>query len=128
MAKSLSARIAARRSQDQRRGKHRAEFLGVREQVGKALADGWPMLAIWETLRVEGKISAGYESFRRYVKRLVVDQAAKRGWNDDIRKKTKEATRGKPATAGLRQQLEKSTTGKRGFDDYNSVPNEEELF
>lgn len=62
MAKSLSERIAQRVSakQPSRTGKNRASFLAVRDDVRKALDDGWPVKVIWDTLRDEGKIEFGY--------------------------------------------------------------------
>ena len=128
MAKSLSARIAQRQAQGARNGKNKAAFLAVRDQVRKALDDGWSMFAIWETLHDERKILTSYESFRRQVKRLIVVQRSKRGWEHDLVKKEKEKNMGKPASAGVRQNDNKTaTTGLRGFV-YNPVPNEEELF
>ena len=126
MAKSLSARIAQRKAQGARNRKNKAAFLAVRDQVRKALDDGWSMFAIWETLHDEKKILTSYESFRRHVKRLIVVQRSKRGWEHDLVKKEKNM--GTPASAGVRQKDNKTaTTGLRGFV-YNPVPDEEELF
>ena len=126
MAKSLSARIAQRKAQGARNRKNKAAFLAVRDQVRKALDDGWSMFAIWETLHDEKKILTSYESFRRHVNRLIVVQRSKRGWEHDLVKKEKNM--GTPASAGVRQKDNKTaTTGLRGFV-YNPVPNEEELF
>ena len=69
MAKSLSDRIAERMSarKPTGAGKNRAEFLAMRNDVKKAMDDGWPVKVIWETLRDEGKISFGYDAFIGYV-------------------------------------------------------------
>jgi Family of unknown function (DUF5338) len=107
---------------------NRAAFLALRDEVKQALDDGWPIKEIWETLHEEGGIAFSYTVFCRYVKRLIVVQRSKRGWEDDLVKKQKEKNMGKPASAGLRQKDNKTaTTGLRGFV-YNPVPNEEELF
>ena len=73
MAKSLSERIAERMSarKPTGAGKNRAEFLAMRNDVKKAMDDGWPVKVIWETLRDEGKISFGYDAFIGYVNRLI---------------------------------------------------------
>ena len=73
MAKSFSEHIALRVSarQPSRTGKNRASFLAVRNDVRKALDDGWPVKAIWDTLRDEGKIEFGYDAFIGYVNRLI---------------------------------------------------------
>lgn len=125
MAKDLSARIAARRSQSARRGRHKAAFIVLRDQVEKALAKNWPIYAIWETLYAEGKVTAGYESFRRYVRRLILNQPSKRGWEHDLAKKEPERNRSKPSPEGVRQQHVKAT-GIREFK-FDPVPKKEEL-
>jgi len=76
MAKSLSERIAvrAKAAKQSKGGKNRAIMLALREDIKGALADGWPIKAIWETLHEEGKVLFGYQSFRNYVNRLILDQ------------------------------------------------------
>ncbi|MDR8093137.1 hypothetical protein KPB05_37405 [Burkholderia gladioli] len=74
MAKSLSERIAERaRTQKApgRGGKNRATFLALRQDIAKALADGWSARAVWETLKEEGKIDFSYDPFTKYVKQLI---------------------------------------------------------
>lgn len=73
MAKSLSERIAERMStkQPSQAGKNRAAFLAVRDDVKKALNDGWPVKVVWATLRDEGRIAFGYDAFIKYVNQLV---------------------------------------------------------
>jgi hypothetical protein len=79
MAKSLSERIAERVRQRKappgRGGENRAAFLALRDDIAKALADGWSARAIWETLRAEGKIRFSYDPFTRYVKKLIEQPA-----------------------------------------------------
>lgn len=69
--KTLTERIADRaKTVPSSRGKNRASFLAVRDEVADALKD-WPVKAIWETLRAEGKIEFGYDAFISYVNRHI---------------------------------------------------------
>ena len=69
----LSERILMRVKQSNatRKAKNFAAFLAQREQIRLSLADGWPILQIWETLHQEGKITTGYPAFCRQVKRWI---------------------------------------------------------
>lgn len=85
MVKSLSERIAARavekKSPPQSHGdenQNRAIFLALRPDVKQALEDGWPIKSIWETLHEEGKVTFGYDAFRRYTKRLILLSAGQK--------------------------------------------------
>ncbi|MGF6776035.1 TraK family protein [Paraburkholderia sp. GAS334] len=72
---SLSQRIAARAIAAPGRSPgpaNRAAFLSVRDDVQRAIDDGWSVLAIYKALRDEGAVSFGYQAFRRYVRALVV--------------------------------------------------------
>jgi hypothetical protein len=73
---SLSRRIAARaiaESGNSSGRANRATFLGLRNEVRRAIEDGWSVLSIYHALRDEGAVSFGYQAFRRYVKALIVD-------------------------------------------------------
>ncbi len=76
MEKSLSERIAANALKKKLPLSHgdqnRAVFLLLRQEIKQALDDGWPMRSIWELLHEEGKVTFGYDSFRRYTRRLIV--------------------------------------------------------
>lgn len=76
MGKSLSERIAAKALKKKLPLSHgdqnRAVFLLLRQEIEHALDDGWPMRSIWEILHEEGKVTFGYDSFRRYTRRLIV--------------------------------------------------------
>lgn len=67
--KTLSERIAARVKT--KRSQNRAAFLALRSEIAQAMADGWPIKTIWQTLHEEGKVSFGYEAFINHVKRLI---------------------------------------------------------
>lgn len=73
----LSKRIGeeARAKKRTPAGRNRAAFLAVREEIRSALDDGWPIKAIWTTLRKEGAIDCGYDAFIRYVDRLISSAA-----------------------------------------------------
>lgn len=78
MEKTLSERIAVRVLRKKvplahsDRNQNRALFLDLRQEIKQALDDGWPMRSIWEILHEEGKVPFGYDSFRRYTRRLIV--------------------------------------------------------
>lgn len=77
MEKSLSERIAANALKKKLplshgdQNQNRAVFLLLRQEIKQALDDGWPMRSIWEILHEEGKVTFGYDSFRRYTRRLI---------------------------------------------------------
>jgi Family of unknown function (DUF5338) len=126
MAKSLSARIAQRKVQGARNGKNRAAFLAVRDQVRRALDDGWSIFSIWETLHDEGKVAFSYESFRRFVNRFLVGQRSKTSWGRIAVKTAKETNSSKPDQVAACQDDQQVTRGVRGFR-FNPVPNKEDL-
>ena len=70
----LSERIADRvvKKKPSRNAQNRAAFLALRQDIQEALADGWPVKTIWETLHEEGKVTFGYQAFRGYVNRLIL--------------------------------------------------------
>jgi Family of unknown function (DUF5338) len=70
----LSVRIAAREvtKKPSPYAINRAAFLALRQDIKDAMADGWNVMSIWETLHEEGKVSFGYEAFRKYVNRLIL--------------------------------------------------------
>lgn len=76
MSKSLSERIAERakaRKTPGKGGKNRAAFLALRNDIASALADGWSVRVVWETLKAEGKIDFSYDPFTKYVNSLIVE-------------------------------------------------------
>ncbi len=70
----LSVRIAAREvaKKPSPYAINRAAFLALRQDIKDAMADGWNVMSIWETLHEEGKVSFGYEAFRKYVNCLIL--------------------------------------------------------
>lgn len=73
MTKNLSERITSRLNtiKNSQRGRNRALFLALSDDIRKALNDGWTKKAIWETLRAEGKIDFGYVAFLDYVRQFI---------------------------------------------------------
>lgn len=66
---TLSQRIAARQTAPRRTS--RAAFIALRDEIAQARADGWPLVAIWDTLRAEGKVTFGYDAFRRLARQTL---------------------------------------------------------
>jgi hypothetical protein len=124
MAKKLSVRIAERtgRKTPSRNGTNRAAFLALRGDVKEALADGWPIRAIWETLHEERKITFSYSAFCRYVKRLVVGRRLEIGRNAAVGKKGKT----EPEPEGF-NSVEKNSTARLPTFTFNSTPKKEDL-
>ena len=119
MAKSLSERIAQRVStrQPSRTGKNRASFLAVRDDVKKALDDGWPVKVIWDTLRDEGKIEFVVErELDEVAEFVVVDPAHHHS-----------VQLGPPETGGLRRLDAVEHLAEIAGFNYNPKPNKEDL-
>jgi len=72
MEKSLSERIAERvlKQKASAGDQNRAVFLALRDEIQKAINDGWTVKVIWKTLRTEGKVEFSYQAFLTYVKSL----------------------------------------------------------
>ena len=113
MGNSLSERIAAK--QMTRKGSdksvNKAAFLALKQDIDAALADGWSIKLVWETLVEEGKISFSYKTFCGYVARLIAAEK-----KPSIQKNTKEDENAKS----------KAKNEIRGFT-FNPKPNLEEL-
>ena len=114
MPKSLSERIVIRsKGKDAtRKAKNFAKFLAHREQIKQALADGWPVLQIWQTLHQEGTITTGYAAFCRQVNRWIHPRGA-RALRIPMDTPISIATKPKPLDIG-------------GFT-FDSTPNKEDL-
>jgi hypothetical protein len=55
----------------------RAVVLALQKEIAQALADGLTMSEIWQQLHEEGAFPAGYDQFRRLVRRFVTKPARK---------------------------------------------------
>lgn len=72
--KSLSERIAARiqqQSSASTAARNRSVFISLREDIQQAVTDGWSLLAIWQVLFDEQRVTFTYQAFRRYARQLV---------------------------------------------------------
>lgn len=112
MGKSLSERIAAKQMTKKCSDKsiNKAAFLALKPDIDAALADGWSIKLVWETLVEEGKISFSYKTFCGYVARLI---AAEKKPSQENTKEDKQAK-------------SKAKTEIRSFT-FNPKPNLEEL-
>ena len=129
MAKSLSERIAQRVSarQPSRIGKNRASFLAVRNDVRKALEDGWSVKVIWDTLCDEGKIEFGYDAFIGYVNRLIRNTEMSPAKPPAVEVKAdKSALKGKAKT-DTPQKSKAEAPPSIGCFSFNPKPNKEDL-
>ncbi|MFO2903313.1 TraK family protein [Legionella pneumophila serogroup 1] len=100
--------------------KNKVEFLALKDDISEALEKGWPMTAIWETLRDEGSFTASYNTFRLYVLEYLNGQ--KPGYSQ------KDSHSPKPQKLVNKNAVKKSnaTNEIKGFT-YNPIPNIEEL-
>jgi len=74
LRKSLSERIAARIQQQpsaSTASRNRSVFISLREDIQQAVIDGWSLLAIWQVLFDEQRVTFTYQAFRRYARQLI---------------------------------------------------------
>lgn len=117
MKKSLSDRIAerirAKAKQASATERNLSLVLALREEILKAIDDGWPIKTIWDQLHEEGKIDFSYQTFRKYVVRLKPKpQKVEAG-------KTKEPQENETTAAEKKQTI-------KGFE-YDPTPKKEDL-
>lgn len=113
MGNSLSERIAAKQMERKVSDKsvNKAAFLALKKDISLALADGWSIKLVWETLVEEGKISFSYKTFCGYVARLIASEK-----KPSMQENTKEE----------KKKKSNATNEIKGFT-YNPIPNLEEL-
>jgi hypothetical protein len=87
----------------------RVVVISLRKDIDAALADGLTLTEIWQQLQAEGAFSAGYDRFRRLVRRYVTRSSSP---SRPSRSRTGKAT---------------ATAATPGFT-YNPTPNPDELF
>jgi hypothetical protein len=73
MGINLSARIAKRELAKNKLAvsKNKVAFLALSKDIKEAIADGWSLKNIWETLHEEKKIQFSYKTFRGYVAQFI---------------------------------------------------------
>jgi hypothetical protein len=120
MQKGLSYRISkrVRDNRSSRNARNLAAFLAQREEIGRALRDGWTVYQVWETLHAEQKIAASYNTFCNQVKHLI----ARRGERAHPVNGAIKAPSPPPGRPG--KQF--GAGGPDGFI-FSSTPNDEEL-
>lgn len=76
--KTLSERIAerARAKSASAPRSNRAIILALRKDIQQALDDGWSVLAVYQTLYDEGRVTFSYQAFRRYVNQIHLGKQA----------------------------------------------------
>lgn len=75
---SLSARVAQfvkSQPTSRRSGRARAAVIAQRDEIARAIADGWAVKTIWQTLQADGSVTVGYHAFRRQVAELLTPSA-----------------------------------------------------
>lgn len=134
MAKTLSQRISerAKTQVSSRKGKNRASFLAVREEIRQSIEDGWAIKQIWECLYAEKKVPFGYDAFIGYVDRLILHPASLPKLlllpPTAARQPALNATKASrsPPPAHAPPQANSPTPPKTGFI-FNPTPNQEDL-
>lgn len=125
----LTERIAARKLKNKpsQAAINNALFLALKAEIKEAMDDGHNVFCIWETLHEEEKLKFSYETFRKYVKRIIhspSDSAKQQmdpvaintGNTNTAQKSTKKEEVTQPKNSGI-----------PGFV-YNPIPNKEDLF
>jgi hypothetical protein len=122
MQKDLSYRISqrARDNRSSRNARNLAAFLAQRDEIGRALQDGWTVYQVWETLHAEQKIAASYNTFCNQVKRLIV----RREHSPFPERGAAQAP--SPPARTRRPTKQPEATRPDGFI-FSSAPNDEEL-
>jgi hypothetical protein len=72
---TLSERIIARIQRKPNASvaaRNRSVFLSLREEIQQAYTEGWSLLAIWQVLHDEQRVTFTYQAFRRYARQLIV--------------------------------------------------------
>jgi hypothetical protein len=120
MQKGLSHRISqrVRDNRASRNARNLAAFLAQRDEIGRALQDGWTVYQVWETLHAEQKIAASYNTFCNQVKRLIAGRG-ERAYPASKAVQAPSPPAGRPARPG-------GAAGADGFI-FSSTPNDEEL-
>ena len=98
--------------------KNKVAFLAMREDISEALEKGWPMTAIWETLRDEGSFTATYNTFRLYVLKYLNGQISSYSQKDSIEQRHKKQ---------VNNCLTKKKTDAIPSFKFNPIPNPEDL-
>ncbi|HGF0427567.1 TPA: TraK family protein [Legionella pneumophila] len=99
-------------------GKNKVAFLVLRDEISEALAKGWSMTAIWETLHDEENFTASYNTFRLYILKYLNGQMPGYGQKESINQRHKKQE--------SKLLPEKKTASIPSFT-YNPIPDPEKL-
>lgn len=141
MKKTLSERIAERvgKRESKPKEKNKALMLGLREEIEGALSDGWPIMAIWETLSEEGKVDFTYQAFRGHVAKFIAKRAAQPAVPDSalviaptsvtpvLTPKGGAEISNAPATKSAEPKASEKPSAGPGQFTFNAVPTKEDL-
>ena len=107
--KTLSERIAdqLKATKETSRAKNKAQIISIKPDIEQAINDGWSLRQIYKTLHSEGQLTFSYETFRRYVKKLIPKKSPQEIEEKDLTPKEK-------------------NKGKSGFQ-FNSVADKKDL-
>lgn len=110
---TLSERIAIKVQGKKACAPHtnRALVLALRNDIRQALGDGWSVLAVYQTLHDEGRLSCSYQAFRRHVNRILLGKV-----------ETKKSRSPKSKNVAPRPPLQPVTSF-----EFNATPREEDL-
>ncbi len=100
--------------------KNKVEFLALKDDISEALEKGWPMTAIWETLRDEGGFTASYNTFRLYVLEYLNGQKSGYSQKDNVEHRHKKLVKNHSV------KKSNATNEIKGFT-YNPIPNIDKL-
>lgn len=115
----LTERIAARKlkKKPSQAAINKALFLALKDEIKEAMGDGHNVFCIWETLHEEGKLKFSYETFRKYVNRII------RAHSDNTNQQIESVAKNTENT---------NTAQKESFEipsfKHNPIPNIEELY
>lgn len=99
----------------------RLEFMAVKNDIIKAIEEGYSIKTIWLFLKESGNIQSGYETFRLYVKRFISAPSPQY-----VAKKDTKNFKQSIASAAKLNKAEEKKSDSPGFK-YNPIPNEEDL-
>jgi len=121
MKKSLieSMMVADKNQRKTPARKNKVEFLALKDDISEALEKGWPVTAIWETLRDEGRITSSYNTFRLYIFKYLNGQKPGYSQKETIEQRPKRL---------VENHARKTKASPMPSFTFNPKPNPEDLF
>lgn len=112
-------RVASRASL---RNSYRATFVALRPLVEGALAAGYSMKTVWETLCAEGKLTMTYETFRIHCRKAGLGRAAQ--VPPSVRVQADKPSRAAVTPPSAMQRADQQTPAFR----HNAMPQKDEIY